>query len=466
MVSMLHSLRSSAQCQSLGVIRLPHHSRTGLRHVEQIMSAFTVLTALAFISRAGATIPPVNKTYPYDSETSSCFFMGRASTFRINYNINADICVSFYGRLEMDAKMEESELQEINSIEGCVIISGTKIEHADLRQIQHIRPNPEFCEYTHALLIYNNRDLKSIEFTNQLTLDRPEDVFIGLNPALTPAGVTGASFKFDFTSEKGVAVLFRIRTVSLDVLVICFSHLLLTHSRSVGHTCQQLLTRIVLRIVWLYQGLTKALSAERQAPPAPLLFPDCLITEVTPKSKCTRIVGDVRVEQLSTDLWEQIRVVHGTLRIENSDLPYLNSLSNLKIEAWKLPALVISKNSQLIDISALLTMEIEPKENFFEIRDNPNICHNIVERKMLEKWLASRNVSVQFKTDCLTSCFGGSVSIGYLEGIDKLCNTIKGDLRIEGIKMCQSSIRSDNKRCVSILVGMGCTLSAAYDEQV
>ncbi|EYB90889.1 hypothetical protein Y032_0212g2220 [Ancylostoma ceylanicum] len=392
---MLHSLRSSAQCQSLGVIRLPHHSRTGLRHVEQIMSAFTVLTALAFISRAGATIPPVNKTYPYDSETSSCFFMGRASTFRINYNINADICVSFYGRLEMDAKMEESELQEINSIEGCVIISGTKIEHADLRQIQHIRPNPEFCEYTHALLIYNNRDLKSIEFTNQLTLDRPEDVFIGLNPALTPAGVTGASFKFDFTSEK-----------------------------------------------------------------------DCLITEVTPKSKCTRIVGDVRVEQLSTDLWEQIRVVHGTLRIENSDLPYLNSLSNLKIEAWKLPALVISKNSQLIDISALLTMEIEPKENFFEIRDNPNICHNIVERKMLEKWLASRNVSVQFKTDCLTSCFGGSVSIGYLEGIDKLCNTIKGDLRIEGIKMCQSSIRSDNKRCVSILVGMGCTLSAAYDEQV
>ncbi|RCN32746.1 hypothetical protein ANCCAN_21441, partial [Ancylostoma caninum] len=138
--------------------------------------------------------------------------------------------------------------------------------------------------------------------------------------------------------------------------------------------------------------------------------------------------------QLPEELWETIRVVHGTLRIENSDSVFLNSLTDLKIEGWKLPALVISKNPELMDISTLLTMDVEQNENFLKISDNPKICHNIVERAKLKDWLASRGASIEIRTDCLQSCPGGHVSIGYLETIHRYCNTINGDLRIQGIK--------------------------------
>lgn len=70
------------------------------------------------------------------------------------------------------------------------------------------------------------------------------------------------------------------------------------------------------------------------------------------------------------------------------------------IKSFSVPALVISGNSNLVDISALLTMQIESKRNFFEIHNNPRICHNIVERTKLKNWLSSRGASVEFKTDC------------------------------------------------------------------
>ncbi|KAK6745234.1 hypothetical protein RB195_011760 [Necator americanus] len=344
-------LRRAMQCK----LPVPKPSK-------QIKFVASFLASLAFACVAKAGTPPVSELHTFDSDTSSCFFKGLLSAYQQIYNINDKICLSFYGRLEVDHDMSTVELEQISVVEGCIIVSGTYVQTAEIQQIKELHPNLEFCEYTHALLIYNNSDLKNIEFSSDLQA-KPGDVFIRVNPSLTAEEVKGASFDVDIGNEG-----------------------------------------------------------------------DCTINKAEKNSSCRRIIDDVKFEQLSADVWKRIKEIEGTLRIENTDAENLDPLTDLKISGWKMPAFVIAQNEKLIDISALLTIQIAPNESFFQITDNPNICHNVAEKKKLEEWLSNKGASVEFKDDCLKSCPGGTISNEYLENLDKRCNTIEGELVFDGLK--------------------------------
>ncbi|EYB90909.1 hypothetical protein Y032_0212g2231 [Ancylostoma ceylanicum] len=336
---------------------------------EFVLQIKTVLAVLAVImSVPSEAAPPVDKMNPYDPETSSCFFQGRLSLYRKIYNMNTKICLNFYGRLELDPNMEEVELQQIATIEGCLIIHGTKIKVASLRQITSLQPNFERCEYSHALLIYDNPRLTEIEFSGELDV-HSTDVFIRLNPKLSKEKVTGASFKVDIGDKT-----------------------------------------------------------------------DCLVSSAEKNRKCKRIIGDVNFDQLSSDTWERIEEVHGTVQIKNTQAEHLYRMQDLKIFGWKSPALVISDNENLVDIAALLSMEISAEGKALLISNNPNICHNVVERKQLQDWLKKMKVTVTFNEKCLKSCAGGRISYGYLAGLDKQCNTIEGNLIIEKLQKLPDEI--------------------------
>ncbi|KAL6726073.1 hypothetical protein Aduo_008083 [Ancylostoma duodenale] len=161
---------------------------------------------------------------------------------------------------------------------------------------------------------------------------------------------------------------------------------------------------------------------------------DCLLKEAESNTNCTNVVGDVGFNNLSSDAWNRIKEVHGTVHVESTSITNLNDLKNLRIVGWKKPALVISKNEKLVDISALLTMTIEPKSQPIEIKDNPNICHTTAEKEKLEKWLSMRKSSVQFSKKCLKACPGGKVTSSYLASFDKRCDVIEGTLDISGLK--------------------------------
>ncbi|EYB90898.1 hypothetical protein Y032_0212g2224 [Ancylostoma ceylanicum] len=161
---------------------------------------------------------------------------------------------------------------------------------------------------------------------------------------------------------------------------------------------------------------------------------DCVASKVETNSQCKRIIGDVLIEELSSDVWGQIEEIVGSLSIKNTEIEFLNMLQDLKIVGWKSPALVISDNKKLVDISTLLTMNISSEDQPIEISNNPNICHNVVERKKLQEWLKKMGTSVNISDKCLESCAGGRVTLGYLAGLDKHCNVIKGSLTLEGMK--------------------------------
>ncbi|EPB69477.1 receptor L domain protein [Ancylostoma ceylanicum] len=129
-------------------------------------------------------------------------------------------------------------------------------------------------------------------------------------------------------------------------------------------------------------------------------FCDCLVNEANSNTNCESVVGDVNIADLSSDTWNRIKEVHGTVHVEKTSVSDINHLENLKIVGWKTPALVISKNKNLIDISALLTMSIESKYKPIEIKDNPNICHAIDEEQKLKQWLSGMKSSVKFSRKC------------------------------------------------------------------
>ncbi|KAL6726072.1 hypothetical protein Aduo_008082 [Ancylostoma duodenale] len=311
---------------------------------------------------------PVDKMNPYDPNSATCFFQGRLSLFKKIYNMDKKICMNLVGRLELDADMEEVDLQQLKTIEGCLIIHRTRIKVADLQEITNLQPNHQYCGYSHALLIYDNSHLTEIKFIGELEA-HSEDVFIRLNPKLSSKKVTGAPFKVDIGDKT-----------------------------------------------------------------------DCLASAAEKNSRCKRIIGDVKFDQLSYETWERIEEVHGSVEMKNTQAQYLHSLLDLKIFGWKSPALVISNNKMLVDISALLSIEIKSDGKALEISNNPNICHNIVERKDLNDWLKKMKVTVKFSEKCLKSCAGGRVSYGYLASIDKNCNGIEGNLVIENMKRIPGDI--------------------------
>ncbi|CAJ0598866.1 unnamed protein product [Cylicocyclus nassatus] len=167
---------------------------------------------------------------------------------------------------------------------------------------------------------------------------------------------------------------------------------------------------------------------------------DCTISTSKSVRNCKVVVGDVGMEHLSSKAFENVEEVIGTIRVEHSNVPYLNALDSLKLVGWKKPALKILYNKRLVDISSLLTMDIQSKAPAIEIRGNPNICHNIVERNKIKEWLTKKGSSVKFSDRCLKSCPGGTVTGGYLAGIEKHCNTIAGNLIVDGLKKIPDSI--------------------------
>ncbi|EYB90919.1 hypothetical protein Y032_0212g2234 [Ancylostoma ceylanicum] len=336
-------------------------------HSLQVTLTYCVISSLGKVTAVRPREPPVSKDNPYHSLSyckfyASCFFQGKTSIYKLIYNLRENLCYSFYGRLEIDAESEEADIQAITSVQGCLIINGTRIETAALQQITEVTPDQKFCEYTYSLLIYDNPLLTEIKFGKKF---RPSsaDIFIRNNPKLRSTGIIGAGFKVDIGSGA-----------------------------------------------------------------------DCLVNEANSNTNCESVVGDVNIADLSSDTWNRIKEVHGTVHVEKTSVSDINHLENLKIVGWKTPALVISKNKNLIDISALLTMSIESKYKPIEIKDNPNICHAIDEEQKLKQWLSGMKSSVKFSRKCLKECAGGQVTNSYLASLDKRCNVIEGTLDISGLK--------------------------------
>lgn len=50
---------------------------------------------------------------------------------------------------------------------------------------------------------------------------------------------------------------------------------------------------------------------------------------------CNRVIGDVRIDEISSDTWNRIEEVHGTVLVEGTALTHLDDLHNLKIIGWK-----------------------------------------------------------------------------------------------------------------------------------
>ncbi|CAJ0598865.1 unnamed protein product [Cylicocyclus nassatus] len=312
-------------------------------------------------------VPPVSENKPYDKETLSCYFQGTLSLYKEKYNTDGDICFHFYGRLESDPETTELELQQIQSIVGCLIIYNTRITHASLKELVSIEPDQNFCEYTFALLIFGNPTLEEITFASNLKFDE-SSVLIRANPKMT-----------------------------------------------------------VLNGIDVYYGDST----------------DCTVATLSTAGGCKSVIGDVRLEHLTSEGFEYVEEVVGTIRIENKDvlhLNYLNTLNGLRIVGWKTPAITVSHNKKLVDISALLTLELESESPAIEITDNPSICHNVVERRKIKEWLKERGSSIEFSEECLKSCPGGKVTKGYLAGLGKHCNSITGNLIIDGLNEIPDSI--------------------------
>ncbi|EYB90916.1 hypothetical protein Y032_0212g2233 [Ancylostoma ceylanicum] len=166
----------------------------------------------------------------------------------------------------------------------------------------------------------------------------------------------------------------------------------------------------------------------------PTLLQHCFVEDVGTMNNCTRVIGDVKFDELSSETWQRVITVEGTLHIENTDIESLDAMKDLQIVGLMTPALVISKNKKLVDIAALMSMNITSEEPVLEFKDNPVVCHNIVERRALDKWTTEKGIYVKFAENCLKSCPGGVVTSEYLANLDKRCNFIKGNLIIDKIK--------------------------------
>ncbi|RCN31553.1 hypothetical protein ANCCAN_22657 [Ancylostoma caninum] len=99
-------------------------------------------------------------------------------------------------------------------------------------------------------------------------------------------------------------------------------------------------------------------------------------------------------------MWQRVETVEGTLYIENTDIENLDAINNLTIIGLSTPALVISNNKKLLDIAALISIDIKSEEPAIKFVDNALVCHNIVERQTLKEWMAKNRISVKFTGHC------------------------------------------------------------------
>ncbi|ETN71396.1 hypothetical protein NECAME_14235 [Necator americanus] len=140
---------------------------------------------------------------------------------------------------------------------------------------------------------------------------------------------------------------------------------------------------------------------------------DCFFNLAHKLADCTTLIGDVNYEELPFDIWER-----------------------------------------LIDIGALMTVDVRSSPPVLVMEDNPNICHNIGERRELEKFLKKIRVSVPFSQDCLISCAGGKVDDKFLEHLDKRCNVIDGNLVINGMTKPGLVVKNNRMTKISGLLSL------------
>ncbi|RCN29552.1 hypothetical protein ANCCAN_24688 [Ancylostoma caninum] len=129
-------------------------------------------------------------------------------------------------------------------------------------------------------------------------------------------------------------------------------------------------------------------------------YSDCLASAAEGNRYCTTAIGDISYEQLSASTWQRLKTVEGSVRIKDADIQSLDALKNLTIVGWKIPALTIVENQKLVDVGALLTIDIVSDTTSLKMKNNPSICHNIVERKQIEQWLKKHGASSRFSSDC------------------------------------------------------------------
>ncbi|VDM81790.1 unnamed protein product [Strongylus vulgaris] len=161
---------------------------------------------------------------------------------------------------------------------------------------------------------------------------------------------------------------------------------------------------------------------------------DCLQEQVLTKQQCKRIVGDVTYEDYLLGAFKRDPPVeiHGMLIFEDRDDINLLALENVTVIAHGTPAIVISNNANLVDISGLLSIKISGREPLLEISDNDKICAPIELRNKV-KQLAQKDVL--FDKSCLKSCEGGVVDHWFLQEFSNLknCRVIIGNLMIMGL---------------------------------
>ncbi|XGW29673.1 hypothetical protein V3C99_009040 [Haemonchus contortus] len=160
---------------------------------------------------------------------------------------------------------------------------------------------------------------------------------------------------------------------------------------------------------------------------------DCTIKMALKRKDCTALVGDLKYpsDEDMREAWKRISKVYGTITIDDISDENLNILRNLTVDGWQPRVVRILNNHKLKNIAAVLDMKVTGPKPHFWFSNNPSICHSINVRKEIEVKVETK---LQWNDSCMLRCKGGVMSADYLEKMVENCNSINGDLLIEGLK--------------------------------
>ncbi|KAK6745237.1 hypothetical protein RB195_011761 [Necator americanus] len=336
------------------------------------------------------------------------------------------------------------KLEQLEQVNGRVLITDNSNlqELTFLKNIKRIE-NPAQDTYPYSLMIYGNSGLSKIEFCKDFKPKRHE-IFIRLNPKLTINDIMNANFNVDIGTKEGGLFVYGIVDYE-EWGDSVHSFLIAVKNGPKDAACAQGWRAPVELVVG--NEISDEITEHSYKSPYPNYFAyfsaslDCFFNLAHKLADCTTLIGDVNYEELPFDIWERVGKIEGTLTITDTKVENLDFLRGLSIVGWRIPAFVISHNLKLIDIGALMTVDVRSSPPVLVMEDNPNICHNIGERRELEKFLKKIRVSVPFSQDCLISCAGGKVDDKFLEHLDKRCNVIDGNLVINGMTKLPSNIK-------------------------
>ncbi|EYB93593.1 hypothetical protein Y032_0180g777 [Ancylostoma ceylanicum] len=161
---------------------------------------------------------------------------------------------------------------------------------------------------------------------------------------------------------------------------------------------------------------------------------DCTALMAKNKSLgCRRVIGEVHYYDYVREFFSRDPPieVHGMLIFSHKTSKSLEMLENAIIVGHQSPALLVSNNEKLTDVSAILKINMTGPPPVLRMEGNHEVCHTADIRERLNKLTAP--MEIVFSNKCLLTCSGGVVDEQFLREIEN-CSYIKGDLIIAGFK--------------------------------